>query len=25
VHASTRDGFPPHQLGRVVNEAVSVL
>jgi predicted nucleotidyltransferase len=25
VHVSTRDGFPPHQLGRVLKEAVSVL
>ncbi len=25
VHISTRDGFPPHQLGRVLKEAVSVL
>lgn len=25
VDLSTRDGFPPHQLGRVLKEAVSVL
>jgi predicted nucleotidyltransferase len=25
VQVSTRDGFPPHQLGRVLKEAVSVL
>ncbi len=25
VHVSTRDGFPPRQLGRVFKEAVSVL
>jgi predicted nucleotidyltransferase len=25
VHVSTHDGFPPHQLGRVLREAVSVL
>jgi predicted nucleotidyltransferase len=25
VHVSTHDGFPPHQLGRVLKEAVGVL
>jgi predicted nucleotidyltransferase len=25
VHVSTHDGFPPHQLDRVLKEAVSVL
>jgi uncharacterized protein len=25
VHVSTRDGFPPHQLGRVLRESVSML
>jgi len=25
VHVSTRDGFPPHQLSRLLKEAVNVL
>jgi hypothetical protein len=25
VHVSTRDGFPPHRLGRVLKDAASVL
>jgi predicted nucleotidyltransferase len=25
VHVSTRDGFPPHQLDRILEDAVSVL